>query len=296
MAPPPFACPRRAGRAHWAGGHHREAHARMPPTASSRPRPRGSPGSRAAGGVADRRRSSRSRPDGSSSSGSTTVRAGCAARRGAFGAALARTHAAGATRLRRSTRRLATVRSSSVAAPCPRPTSATWGAFYARDRVLPYLAIAEEVGNATAAEAALVRRAADVIAAGRVRRRRAARAAPRRPLARERAVVGRRRRAHRSRGARRPSRDRPRDARALRLPVPRRRARGATTGRRRFARAGATGPAAPAASARGARGRARTRLRRSRSRTPPNTVLELVRTIAGIDPAGHPFHRLHANA
>ena len=59
-----------------------------------------------------------------------------------------------------------TVRSSSVAAPCPRPTSATWGAFYARDRVLPYLAIAEEVGNTTAAEAALVRRAADVIAAG----------------------------------------------------------------------------------------------------------------------------------
>ena len=34
-----------------------------------------------------------------------------------------------------------------------------WGVFYARDRVLPYLEIAEEVGNTTAAEGRLVRRA-----------------------------------------------------------------------------------------------------------------------------------------
>ncbi len=82
-----------------------------------------------------------------------------------FGAALARTHAAGGRAFggrpdgwdgplfigRR---------------PLPAADEATWGAFYARDRVLPYLEIAEEVGNTTHAEGRLVRRAAEVIAAG----------------------------------------------------------------------------------------------------------------------------------
>ena len=82
-----------------------------------------------------------------------------------FGTSLARTHAAGA--------RAFGARPDGWDGPLfigrrplPAADDATWGAFYARDRVLPYLAIAEEVGNTTVAEAALVRRAADVIAAG----------------------------------------------------------------------------------------------------------------------------------
>ena len=83
----------------------------------------------------------------------------------AFGASLARTHAAGA--------RAFGARPDGWDGPLfigrrplPSAEDATWGAFYARDRVLPYLEIAEEVGNTTAAEAGLVRRATDVIAAG----------------------------------------------------------------------------------------------------------------------------------
>lgn len=83
----------------------------------------------------------------------------------AFGAALARTHAAGAPAfgappdgwtgpLFIGRRRL------------PAAEESTWGAFYARERVLPYLEIAEEVGNTTAAEGRLVRQAAEAIAAG----------------------------------------------------------------------------------------------------------------------------------
>ena len=82
-----------------------------------------------------------------------------------FGAALARTHAAGA---------------SAFGAPpdgwdgplyigrraLPAAAEATWGAFYARDRVLPYLGIAEDVGNVTPAEADLVRRATAFVASG----------------------------------------------------------------------------------------------------------------------------------
>jgi fructosamine-3-kinase len=83
----------------------------------------------------------------------------------AFGAALARTHAAGARAFGAGPdgwdgplfigRR-----------PLPAADEPTWGAFYVRDRVLPYLEIAEEVGNTTSAEGQLVRRAANVIAAG----------------------------------------------------------------------------------------------------------------------------------
>ncbi|RXZ67454.1 fructosamine kinase family protein [Agromyces albus] len=84
---------------------------------------------------------------------------------GAFGAALARTHAAGAAAFGAPpdgwTGPLFIGRRRLPAAEEP-----TWGAFYARDRVLPYLEIAEEAGNTTAAEGRLVRRAAEAIAAG----------------------------------------------------------------------------------------------------------------------------------
>ena len=82
-----------------------------------------------------------------------------------FGAALSRTHAAGARAFGAPPdgwdgpmfigRR-----------PLPAASERTWGAFYARDRVLPYLGIAEEVGDTTPAEGRLVREALDVVAAG----------------------------------------------------------------------------------------------------------------------------------
>lgn len=82
-----------------------------------------------------------------------------------FGAALARTHAAGARAFGAPPdgwdgplfigRR-----------PLPAAAEPTWGAFYARDRVLPYLEIAEGVGNTTAAEGRVVRAALDAVAAG----------------------------------------------------------------------------------------------------------------------------------
>jgi fructosamine-3-kinase len=83
----------------------------------------------------------------------------------AFGAALARTHAAEA---------------AAFGAPpdgwsgplfigrrrMPSADEPAWGAFYARDRVLPFLPVAEEAGNLTAAESDLVRRAAATVASG----------------------------------------------------------------------------------------------------------------------------------
>ena len=57
-------------------------------------------------------------------------------------------------------------RSSSGSRPLPAAAEPTWGVFYARDRVLPYLEIAEQTGNTTAAEGRFVRRAAAAIAAG----------------------------------------------------------------------------------------------------------------------------------
>ena len=82
-----------------------------------------------------------------------------------FGAALARTHAAGARAfgappdgwsgpLYIGRRRMDSA------------MDATWGAFYARDRVLPFLSIAQEVGNVTETEAADIRRACDRVTAG----------------------------------------------------------------------------------------------------------------------------------
>lgn len=83
----------------------------------------------------------------------------------AFGAALARTHAAGA--------RSFGARPDGWNGPLfigrrplPAADAPTWGAFYARTRVLPYLRIAEQAGNTTAHEARVVRRAAAVIASG----------------------------------------------------------------------------------------------------------------------------------
>jgi len=83
----------------------------------------------------------------------------------AFGAALARTHAAGA--------RAFGARPDGWRGPLfigrrpmPAADETTWGVFFARDRVLPFLEIAEDVGNVTPAEARLARRAADAIASG----------------------------------------------------------------------------------------------------------------------------------
>ncbi|WP_448811975.1 fructosamine kinase family protein [Agromyces bauzanensis] len=82
-----------------------------------------------------------------------------------FGVALARTHAAGA--------RAFGARPDGWDGPLyigrrslPTADESAWGVFYARDRVLPYLGIAEEAGNTTPAEARVVRAAADAIAAG----------------------------------------------------------------------------------------------------------------------------------
>jgi fructosamine-3-kinase len=50
--------------------------------------------------------------------------------------------------------------------PLPVAHEASWGVFYARDRVLPYLVVAEDVGNVTDAAALAVREACERIAAG----------------------------------------------------------------------------------------------------------------------------------
>ncbi len=83
----------------------------------------------------------------------------------AFGAALARTHAAGA--------RSFGARPDGWEGPLfigrrplPAAEESTWGRFYARDRVLPYLEVAERAGNTTPDEARIVRRAAAAIASG----------------------------------------------------------------------------------------------------------------------------------
>ncbi|MBT2500508.1 fructosamine kinase family protein [Agromyces sp. ISL-38] len=82
-----------------------------------------------------------------------------------FGADLARTHAAGAAAFGAPPDGWAGPLFIGRR-PLPAAEEPTWGAFYARERVLPYLEIAEQVGNTTAAEARLVRRAADAIASG----------------------------------------------------------------------------------------------------------------------------------
>ncbi|GAA4059437.1 fructosamine kinase family protein [Agromyces indicus] len=83
----------------------------------------------------------------------------------AFGSALARTHAAGAEAFGAPPDgwdgSLFIGRREMPAAAAP-----TWGAFYARDRVMPFLPIAVDAGNVTAAEAEVVRRAASLVASG----------------------------------------------------------------------------------------------------------------------------------
>jgi len=83
----------------------------------------------------------------------------------AFGAALARTHAAGADAF-----------GAAPAGhdgplyigkrPLPSADEASWGRFYARDRVLPYLAIAERAGSVRDDEAGDIRAACRLIASG----------------------------------------------------------------------------------------------------------------------------------
>jgi fructosamine-3-kinase len=82
-----------------------------------------------------------------------------------FGAALARTHAAGA---------------SAFGAPpdgwdgplfigkrpLPAAHETSWGAFYARDRILPYLGIALDAGGVTGGQLPVIREAVDRIASG----------------------------------------------------------------------------------------------------------------------------------
>ena len=50
----------------------------------------------------------------------------------------------------------------------PAAAESSWGSFYARDRVLPFLAVAERVGTVRPSEAALVRRVCAAIARGAV--------------------------------------------------------------------------------------------------------------------------------
>ncbi|WP_179498939.1 fructosamine kinase family protein [Leifsonia sp. AK011] len=83
----------------------------------------------------------------------------------AFGSALARTHAAGA-------RSFGAPPDGWVGPlfigrrPMASAEDATWGGFYARDRVLPFVALAEEAGTIDDAEARDIRRACERIAAG----------------------------------------------------------------------------------------------------------------------------------
>lgn len=88
--------------------------------------------------------------------------AGAASR---FGAGLAATHAAGAAAFGSSppgwSGRLYIGRREMPAAQ-----EDAWGVFYARDRVLPFLEIAESVGTVTADEAHTVRRACSAISGG----------------------------------------------------------------------------------------------------------------------------------
>jgi fructosamine-3-kinase len=92
------------------------------------------------------------------------VRADAAAAE-AFGSALAVTHRAGAAGFGSApdgwNGRLFIGRRDMPAA-----REATWGRFYARDRVLPFLAAAERVGSVTNREAAVVRSACALIAEG----------------------------------------------------------------------------------------------------------------------------------
>jgi fructosamine-3-kinase len=79
-----------------------------------------------------------------------------------FGRELARTHAAGAEAFGVGPAPAQFIGSR----PMPSAHERRWGAFYGRDRVLPFLAIAEQVGAIDAGGAELVRRACERISAG----------------------------------------------------------------------------------------------------------------------------------
>lgn len=83
----------------------------------------------------------------------------------AFGAALARTHAAGAAAFG-SPPAGYTGPSFIGRRPLTTARQTRWGRFYARDRVLPYLAVAVEAGTVTEHEARVIRAACDRIANG----------------------------------------------------------------------------------------------------------------------------------
>lgn len=86
-----------------------------------------------------------------------------AARR--FGAALARTHDAGAEAFGAPPAGWGGP-GFIGARPQPFARESSWGAFYARDRVLPFLGIAERAGSVTSAEARGIRSACELIASG----------------------------------------------------------------------------------------------------------------------------------
>jgi len=83
----------------------------------------------------------------------------------AFGAALARTHAAGAAAFG-SPPHGYTGPSFIGRRPLTTARQTRWGRFYARDRVLPYLAAAAEAGTVTESEERVIRAACDRIANG----------------------------------------------------------------------------------------------------------------------------------
>jgi len=83
----------------------------------------------------------------------------------AFGAALARTHAAGAAAFG-SPPHGYTGPTFIGRRPLTTARQTRWGRFYARDRVLPYLAAAVEAGSVTGPEERVIREACDRIANG----------------------------------------------------------------------------------------------------------------------------------
>lgn len=91
------------------------------------------------------------------------VPSSAAARR--FGAQLARTHSAGADSFGSPPEGYAGPMFIGRR-PLPAADEEQWGVFYARDRILPYLEIAERVGNISVAGASAVREACALIASG----------------------------------------------------------------------------------------------------------------------------------
>ena len=149
-------------------------------------------------------------------------------------------------------RTASTATASSASCRCPTRRAPTWAEFYATRRVLPYLKLARDRGAITPEGAetveGIVGQLPDLVPEEGPRRH------PRRPLERQRRLDPRRRLLRdRPRRARRPPRDRPGDARAVRPAAPAAglgRLRGGLTARRRLGGPRRAAPAAPAARAR----------------------------------------------